>query len=557
MRIASSVCHTLLLALALGRGDAQNPPAPTAVNDKCKVTGTVLAAATGALLAKAQVSLHPIKSAAANTYETLTGADGRFSLDQIEPGQYTLSANRDGFVFQQYNSNGSRRQAQVLDLQPGQAMTDLKLKLIAQGVIVGRVLDSDGEPLPNVQLRVERTRYNQNGKQLLPAGFASTNDLGEFRLFHLAPGRYYLSASRPATSMMGGHVIHEGPSRDYGATYYPGSMDVATAAAIPVAAGETVRGIDVTLVPTRAYHVLGHVKVSGAVSHQPVIVGLAHGSGGSFTFDHMAQSQSADGSFEINGVTPGDYILSARLMSSGADAGVASLPVTVGNQDVENIDLDLVPAPSISGQIDAPESGACASPNFQVSLSPTDAAGPFGGWASSIVDSNGEFVLKNLSLLRYTISFGSVPSGCYVGSIRLGEEEVTDGKLDFSQGVPGGKLEIALKANAPKVEGHVTDTDGAPAPGARVVLIPDGEPRYWSLLRPTASTDQNGHYAIDGIIPGAYTLYAFEDIPYGAWNEPDVLKPFTAKAAAIKVKEGDQVSQDLTAVPASATQDLE
>src|SRR6185503_10881105 len=71
----------------------------------------------------------------------------------------------------------------------------IQLKLTPQSVIIGRVYDQDGDPVENAQVQVMRYTYPRSGRQLSTVGTGTTNDLGEYRVAGLAPGRYYVSAT--------------------------------------------------------------------------------------------------------------------------------------------------------------------------------------------------------------------------------------------------------------------------------------------------------------------------------------------------------------------------
>jgi hypothetical protein len=74
-------------------------------------------------------------------------------------------------------------------------MTDLVFKVARTAAISGHVLDEDGEPVSKAEVLVYRAS-RQPGKET-QNGFdpVLTNDLGEFRIFDLAPGRYYLAVN--------------------------------------------------------------------------------------------------------------------------------------------------------------------------------------------------------------------------------------------------------------------------------------------------------------------------------------------------------------------------
>ena len=124
-----------------------------------------------------------------------TDSAGQFAITGIAPGKYRLSAERSGFINTQYGARGPNKPGTLLTLEPGQKSSDLAMRLTPQGVIAGRVLDEDGEPVANVDVQVLRQQYMQGRKQMARTGGATTNDLGEYRVFGLPPGRYFVSAN--------------------------------------------------------------------------------------------------------------------------------------------------------------------------------------------------------------------------------------------------------------------------------------------------------------------------------------------------------------------------
>ena len=155
------------------------------------------------------------------------------------------------------------RSGTTLSLDPGKQMQDLNFRLTPHGVITGRVLDEDGEPMAMVQLEVSRYRYNQGHKQLLRAGGGSSNDLGEYRIFGVPPGKYYLNATYRSNGMYEPTVDRSSappPDEDYVTTFYPGTTDPGAAATIDVLPGGQLQGLDIKLSKSRTVRVRGQVK---------------------------------------------------------------------------------------------------------------------------------------------------------------------------------------------------------------------------------------------------------------------------------------------------------
>ena len=63
-----------------------------------------------------------------------------------------------------------------------------------------------------------------------------------------------------------------------------------------------------------------------------------------------------------------------------------------------------------------------------------------------------------------------------------------------------------------------------------VVLIPTDPTRVGdSTYYKTVTTDQAGNFTANGVIPGAYKVYAWSDLEPGAHLDPDFVRPFESK----------------------------
>ena len=131
------------------------------------------------------------------------------------------------------------------------------LRLTPHGVIAGRVLDEDGEPVERVQVSTMRYQsFRGSGNCCLRGGM--TDDLGEYRIFGLAPGKYCASARYQQRGFMAAEDRTAGgkPDEDYVPTYYPGTNDPAGAVLVAVTAGSVLGGTD-TLRKARTVRVRG------------------------------------------------------------------------------------------------------------------------------------------------------------------------------------------------------------------------------------------------------------------------------------------------------------
>jgi hypothetical protein len=75
----------------------------------------------------------------------------------------------------------------------GQRLNDIRLTLIAGGVVSGRVTDR-GQPVGIADVVAMKPVYNDGQTTMVPVLTDRTNDLGEYRIFWLPPGRYHIMA---------------------------------------------------------------------------------------------------------------------------------------------------------------------------------------------------------------------------------------------------------------------------------------------------------------------------------------------------------------------------
>src|ERR1700730_6999626 len=139
---------------------------PSHCNSLCTVEGSVFNPATGAPLKKAAVvvnrtDVQPNLNAPPPSYNTTTDAAGKFAMKDIEPGKYRMTVTRNGFVTMTYGARGPTRPGTTLTLERAQKMKEVNFRLTPHGVVAGRVVDEDGEPIPFVSVQLVRFQVRQ------------------------------------------------------------------------------------------------------------------------------------------------------------------------------------------------------------------------------------------------------------------------------------------------------------------------------------------------------------------------------------------------------------
>jgi hypothetical protein len=532
--------------------EQQQPQQPQKDEPPGTVEGQVVNALTGEPLKKVMLILNPTQQQAdATPYSTTSDASGHFAMSNIAPGRYRLTAERTGFVRGDYGSPGPMRPGSTLTLSSGQEMKLNIFKMQPQGVISGRVLDEDGEGIANVQIQAMTHRYIQGKRQLIPTGNASTNDLGEYRLFGLAPGRYILTANyrmqfmgQMAADRTAGARANE-PEEGYATTYYPGTTDPSGAMPLTVGAGRSMSNTDIKLMRSRTLRIRGRVLNGSSLPAMRTMLMLASRDDFGFGFynRNTTSVRGKDGSFEFRGVAPGAYYLITQYVEDN-NRFSARVPVDVGNANVDGIEVTLRPGMEIPGTvtIEGDPSGLNLA-QLNVFLQTKD-FNPMGGGSSARVKDDGTFVLRNISPDTFRAAVFGLNDQVYIKSVRVGPQEAPNGEVVVVDGAPPA-LTLVLSTAGGQLSGRVSGDKRAPAQGATVVLVPAAEKRDQTQLFKTATTDQNGGFSFKAIAPGSYKLFAWDNVEPGAWQDPEFLAPLETKGKSVSLKENDVSTADL------------
>jgi protocatechuate 3,4-dioxygenase beta subunit len=511
--------------------------------EKCAIEGAVMAAGSGAPLARAEVTISR-KDASGPTVAVTTDAAGHYSVDGLEPGRYSLYVDRNGYVPQDYGQRGRNREGITLILKSGKRLRDIDFRLIAAGVITGRVLGEGNEPRVGAEVDAFTTRYIEGQRHFIIAGQAQTDDLGDYRIFGLRPGYYYVSTREHNWGKTTRRPEGAPPEKRYVPIVYPSAPDFEHATIIDVQPGGEVRGIDIVAVKSQVFHIRGKVlgfdptTSDARVSLQAVGMELEK-----FGRDTETDRQ---GKFDFGGITPGSYALSAILLQNGVNT--ASRLIEVGNADVKDVSLAPIPGMQLSGHVVVEGDKKIDFSRLSVDLSiPYLSMRP-----SAHVSSDGSFVFHDAGHYVSRFEISGLPEDFYLKSVRLGGEEVAGTSIDLSSagGLPGA-LEIVLSGTGGQVHGQVKDENDEPASGATVVLIPDSTHRGETALFKEATADRNGRFTMAGIRPGDYRLFAWDDVEPGSWWDPEFLSHYEEKGERVKIEANGSLSVDLRLISAN------
>jgi large repetitive protein len=523
MRIAAIFLALAMFAITL----RAQPPAPKPGS----VQGVVTSSITGEPVRKAMVALEDTKSH--NNKIATSDAMGRFQFDSVTPGLYYVSAVREGFQA----SNEKRTRVVVTEEQN---VKDVVVKVVPLASVSGHVLDEDGDPIVRAQIRVLQYYYGSGRKWINTIGVAQANDLGEFDVVNLPPGRYYFQVMAPSPRSVPPHTRWTHPEEAYPVTYYPNVRELGQATAIEIAAGAHLSNIDFRLGKVPAFHVRGTVTgvAAGAGPEGRVEVTTLSGAP-----DNLAgAAPQADGSFDLRGLVSGSYSLSYLRFGIGGRGGNGQT-IFVSDSDVNGVNLAENLPISLSGTV-AVEGTQPNQLNIQISLSSEQGRGPRG---ASTAD--GRFEVKGVPPQVCQVQVSNLPPGTYVKSIRFGDHEINSGELDLTES-PAAPLNILLAEDGGEVDGNVQTASGQPAVNTQVTLAPTEEYDGRSDLFKRVVTDASGNFQIKDVAPGEYKVFAWETDSDGSTRSAEFRKPFESKSSSVTVGPKGKDSVQLTVITA-------
>jgi hypothetical protein len=566
----------LLLVLALSvlqLETRQSPPPPRPATGTARIQGRVVNADTGTAVRMAIVTLISPDTAGRTT---TADANGRFEFVDLPAGRFSIRVVKAGFVTTTFGQSAANAGAMVL--QDTQRFDRGDLRLPRGGAITGRVFDAFGDPVAEAGVNAFRAEYIQPGVRRLSASRGvQTNDLGEFRIYGLAPGKYYVGATlrpgQPAPDAPGAPSRIVASSQGAATTFFPGTATASDARLLAVEAGKDTPSVDIGLMTVPLARVSGGVVDSRGRPNTGVIVWLnparADGAliptGGAFDVIEV----DAAGRFTLPGIPPGNYRLDVQAKSrmegiakSGSSGfgmsgpgpveEFASVPVTVNGENIDSLMVQTSAGARMTGRL-VVEGGAFppdVMAKVKVSVSPVLQGTGLSAVllnSGAEVQRDGTFEVRGLIGSRL-VRVGGLPAGAALKSVRANGMDVTDEGLEIGQ-ADVGDVEIVVTTTPAKITGTVTDSVGKPERDYVVVVFSDDKRRWTAPLnRFVVSTrpGADGVFTLNAMPPGNYLAIAMTSAEAGEWAEPDNLDRLRAKATAFSL--ADRESKALVLV---------
>jgi len=570
------VSASLIAFLVIASAVAQEPAGAGKPASRATIEGIVTKEPGSEPVKKALIELISENQGQGGNYTAITGGDGAFHIENVLPGRYHLFAERTGLLDADRHHN--RTEGQVLTLNAGQELKDVHIRLQAAAVVRGRVTDEDGDPLPNAEVTVYRQTFIAGHHHWDQTGGERTNDLGEYRVANLPAGTVYVSVTPPpdfrslieaggagAAEAHNTNLPEKPAPMSYQTTYYPGTLDRSQATPIQLHAGDDFP-VNFSLVPSPTLTIRGSVtnlppRATAAIMLQSRELALVVN----------GAEMHKDGSFVIHDVAPGNYTILANVEGASVPM-MARQSVLVGPSSVEDVRLSPQPGAIVRGhlRLETTRLGATTGSKIdsdQIFLAlklvdGDDQVIVFSGIGPSNITNvarDGSFAWHDIAPGDYYVQFGtnegmadvSSPGGTedwYVKSVVSGGRDVSDSGLSVNGSLA---LEVVVSNNGGFVEGVVADSKGNPVSNAIVVAVPEARLRGRIDRYRKTVCDQSGRFALRGLHPGDYTLFAWESLDGEAYYNPEFVKNYESQGSALHVGEGERKSVQLQSIPDS------
>ncbi|HYL77008.1 MAG TPA: carboxypeptidase-like regulatory domain-containing protein [Bryobacteraceae bacterium] len=469
-------------------------------------------------------------------FTTFTDEAGFFRSSGIPAGTCTLFAQKPGFTPPRSQELGALPAMHKVNVSA--SVEDVRLTLAPLGIITGKVVDQDEQPVRGVNITLLSQRLVDGMRQTSSVRNVATDDRGMYRLWNLQPGKYYVKAA----GRSGGTFLYAGETAPrymadeaFGPAYFGGSKTLDGSQPVLMEAGTEAKA-DFRLTMQPAYKIRG--TLGSFVPRRTVKFELLSGDE-----DASASRVSVNGdtgTFQIQDVVPGSYTVRATQGETRAEA-----TVSVAGGDVNGLAMRLSAGVDIPIRIhvtnppaaNRPRESQVAVPSYNrlamnrfcnVSLHPpgrsggrtfssvgTPAAAPAG-------QAGGDQSIAGVLPGTYRVVVQCF--GGYAQSAAYGTQDLlVNPMLTVQPGVDPASIDIVATQGGGTIIGTVAIESGKTS-RITVLLVPQFTPTTGPLT--TFAMGSSG-FRFGGLAPGYYTGYAFSEREEVEFRNPNFLQALT------------------------------
>jgi hypothetical protein len=448
---------------------------------------------------------------------------GRFVFSNLPAARFRLSVTKDGYVRREYRAAAPAMPGVPIDLKAGQTLKDVVFFMEPAPTISGMIRDPQGGPLANILVQALRRAYDTRGNRIsVLAASTRTDDRGEYRLYWLDPGEYFLSAERPSS----------GASRDAGSpfppTYFPGFAEPEDAKPIFLELGRDAGGMDFSMSDRPFATVRVDVMTKAFIRSPDADVALARPEDSASGARYAGRARA--GSLVLERVAPGSYIISA---AAGGETGAQR--IRIRNRD-HLVRLTISSGVALNGSVFNAEGAPMDLRGARVTVFEADPALPEIPAVGVSVDNR--FSVPGVQPGTYSLAITGLPEDLYVRLVHIGGVEAGMRPVFVSGDAPVD-VRVTLGLDGGRVGGVVYSREDQPLSGAQVVLVPESESRFRFDRYRRAVSGEDGSFSLRGIAPGEYKLFAWDSIESNAELNAEYMRAYENLGTPVRIAPGE------------------
>jgi protocatechuate 3,4-dioxygenase beta subunit len=543
-----------------GRAPARPAPPPTGV-----ISGRITSLVDGKPLARARVSIAadeitdcppnaPVASTdACRRYSRveLTDKDGRYTIDNLPRGKtFVVTAIKSGFAARAFGETPPAVPPVYVVLKDGEKRDDINIQMAPQTPITGTILDEDGTPFAGAVVEGLRAVYAEGKRSFVSSAVAVSDDRGQFRLFGLAPGQYYVTAFDPAYA----HVGDDLGQLVYGPTYYHSTVYQDDAVRVTLDPGAPRSGLEFKLQIIRPARLTGKLNASGL----PMLGGSVNigpsRSTRSASFSSSEADIRPDGVFQFANILAERYVIRARAeVERNGVSHFALWTQPVQGADVKDVDMLLSPGAEVAGIVQWESKKGTLAPADQTAIrvrSPMSDGSTFGDTLTGGITLDRTFRLRGVMAGEHYIRVENLPEPWSVKKVLWNGSDVTDIAMPMEYRTLYDGFEVWLTDVYTTLSGTVEVAPGDLAQSYAVIAFPVNPLQWHPVSRFVKITylDDKGHYFFRGLPPAEYYVAVTRSADESDLATPALLDNLAQNAATIRLGEGDRRMLPLRAI---------
>ena len=479
-------------------------------------------------------------------------ANGVFTFEGVQEGQYLIVAHAPGYVMP------GGVPVPTITVKHDVTPETMEVQLVQLGNLNGYV-ENNANALPRSTTVKAYLQLQEAGRNVINLYRTVTPAKdGHFNLPEVEPGMYLVSVA-----------VDDERGTGKSEYFYPNASSISDGDPIAVRPGATISGLRLQLGRPTTHRIAGSIALAPRKEgERRVLITCDDVRSASKVSGPSAIKQ--DGTFSIEGIAPGTYMIRAieitfaeQTGSNGEKTGNVRLldqvEVSIQQSDVVEVKLRDIPPLTVHGRVNAGSKVLQHDTKVNIALFPMGNAPRFVPKRTALVNAAGEFEVSGCAPLQYGVSV-EPNSEFYIERITSSGGDVLATPIDLSAGSPKD-LDVYVEAPPGRVIGKVRSSQEKASansetvedwPATTVLLFASSWNARWGLPAVRQVPATKGTFEIVGLAPGEYYAVAVPQGPGAALSSVELLERVRPFATKVVVERGSSTDVGLEALTKTA-----